>query len=274
MAQELGVPVVYDFRSSDVRSGGQGAPLVPIVHQLLANTLPRPLAIVNIGGVANVTYLGTKGEGDMLAFDTGPGNALIDDWALRHTGVPCDRNGELAAHGKVHNDRMQTAIDLPFFRAAPPKSLDRMDFTLDVVSGLGPEDGAATLTALTCEAIVKAAAWMPEPPLRWLVCGGGRHNPVIMQTLQREVAIQHASVLASLDCASSACPSNRWRPADGRATISRPRRLPCLPPAASPACPSAIRRLQACRPRNAAERCARLLWTQNKMEIDLLTRHF
>ena len=251
--------MVYDFRSNDVQCGGQGAPLVPVVHQLLAKSMPRPLAIVNIGGVANVTFLGDKGDDDILAFDTGPGNALIDDWALKHTGIPCDRNGELAIQGKVHEDRIRTAIDLPFFRAVPPKSLDRMDFALDIVSGLGPEDGAATLTALTCKAIVKSAEWMPSTPLRWLVCGGGRHNPVIMQSLRDEVTMRHTNKHSLTQfCPSFACQLIRSSRADGRGTISRPRHLPYSQHAASQVCPSAFLRRQACRRLSAAAFCARL----------------
>jgi len=182
LAKLTGIDVVYDLRAADVEAGGQGAPLVPVYHSALAAKLPqRPLAFLNIGGVANVTWIG--GDGRLIAFDTGPGNALLDDWVLRHTGRPYDANGNLARSGKVHEDVLQQYLMHPHFEQPVPKSLDRNDFTLDLVEGLSPADGAATLAQLTAAAVARSLSWLPEPPVLWLVTGGGRRNKHIMELL-------------------------------------------------------------------------------------------
>lgn len=184
LARRTGLPVVHDFRSADVAAGGEGAPLVPIFHAALALGLERPLAILNIGGVANVTHLGTDGE--LVAFDTGPGNGPLDDWVLRHTGEGFDRDGALAGAGRVDQAVLGRLLGHSYFARSAPKSLDRLDFAMSLAaSGLdacSPADGAATLVAFTAGAV--AAAPLPEPPRRWLVCGGGRHNPTIMGALR------------------------------------------------------------------------------------------
>ncbi len=174
--------VVYDFRSADVAAGGQGAPLVPLFHAAMAASLPKPLLIVNIGGVANITWLGA--DGAILACDTGPGNGPLDDWALRHTGAAFDKNGALAASGHVQHDRLAQLLSHPYFALPAPKSLDRLTFSTLVAQateGLNPGDGAATLAAFTVAAIAGTA--LPERPRQVLVCGGGRKNPVIMAGL-------------------------------------------------------------------------------------------
>lgn len=186
LAALTGIDVVYDLRSADVAAGGQGAPLVPAYHQALAAGLPRPLAVVNIGGVANVTWL--PEAGGPIAFDTGPGNGPIDDWAARVTGAPCDRDGALAAAGRPDEARLARWLADPWFAKPAPKSLDRGDFRGLDVDDLSPADGAATLTAFTARSIAKAAAQLPAPPLRWLVTGGGRRNPVLMAMLAAAVA--------------------------------------------------------------------------------------
>ncbi|NWH09003.1 MAG: anhydro-N-acetylmuramic acid kinase [Alphaproteobacteria bacterium] len=185
LARTLGIPVAFDFRTRDVAAGGEGAPLVPLYHQALAETLRRPgeaLAILNIGGVANVTYL--DAQGGVLAFDTGPGNAPIDDWVMRHLGVPVDANGAHAARGRVDETIVARLLLHPWFQEAPPKSLDRQDFTSAPVEGLSLEDGAATLTAFTAASVAAARAHMAAAPARWIVCGGGRHNPSLMKALR------------------------------------------------------------------------------------------
>lgn len=182
LARLIGINVVNDFRNADVAAGGQGAPLVPLFHQALARDLPKPLAILNIGGVANVTWLGAGGA--ISAFDTGPGNALIDDWVSRHRGRPFDQDGALAARGEVREPILRAALAHPYFALKPPKSLDRNAFAVLDLEPLSPEDGAATLVALTAVSVRRALDHLPAAPLRWLVCGGGRHNPAIMAALR------------------------------------------------------------------------------------------
>ena len=181
LARETGIDVVADFRSADVAAGGQGAPLAPAFHAALATTLDKPVAFLNIGGVANVTWIGP--EGALIAFDTGPGNALIDDWALRQTGVPVDCDGRLAAVGRIDEAVLSALLAHRYFEAPPPKSLDRGDFDPSPVAGLAAADGAATLTAFTAAAVECAVPLLPAPPRRWIVCGGGRHNPTLMRML-------------------------------------------------------------------------------------------
>jgi anhydro-N-acetylmuramic acid kinase len=182
LAAETGIDVVCDFRSADVAAGGQGAPLVTVFHAALSAGLERPLAVLNIGGVSNVTWIGASG--DLLAFDTGPGNAPIDDWALRHTGTAVDRDGALARSGKVDRAILDRLLAHPYFAQRPPKSLDRNSFDLSQVNSLGTADGAATLTAFTTGAVHRASTHFPAAPRRWIVCGGGRHNPAILQGLR------------------------------------------------------------------------------------------
>ena len=179
-------PVVYELRALDVAEGGQGAPLVPVYHQALTSKLAqRPLAIVNIGGVCNVTWIGRDAR--LLAFDAGPGNALIDDWMLKHTGMAFDNGGEAAARGTVHEDILTNCLIDPFFALMPPKSLDRNKFFPDICDGLGVDDGAATLSALTASAIAKAREHMPEEPALWIIAGGGRRNKTIMRFMAERV---------------------------------------------------------------------------------------
>jgi anhydro-N-acetylmuramic acid kinase len=182
LAGLTGIDVVCDFRSADVAAGGQGAPFAPLYHAARAVGLEKPIAVLNIGGVANVTWIG-PGAGEILAFDTGPGNALIDDWALGHSGRPVDLDGALAAAGQADRAFVERFLAHAFFDRAPPKSLDRDDFTAFVPTGLSPADGAATLTAMTAAAAARAAEHFPQPVGRWLVCGGGRRNPVLMAAL-------------------------------------------------------------------------------------------
>ena len=189
LARMTGIDVVNDFRSTDVKAGGQGAPLVPLYHAALARGTPlaRPLAVVNIGGVANVTYI----NGDyVLAFDTGPGNAPIDDWMHRHTAVPVDRNGDFARTGNVNDAALDAMLANPFFDRAPPKSLDRLDFGVAAVEALSPADGAATLTAFTAASIARAREHFPEPAATWVICGGGRHNTTLMDMLRARINAQ------------------------------------------------------------------------------------
>lgn len=196
LARLTGIDVVNDFRSADVKAGGQGAPLVPLYHAALLRKradIATPVVMVNIGGVSNVTYVG---DNTILAFDTGPGNAPIDDWAHRHTGKPVDEGGALARAGRVDDAVLSKMLENEFFARLPPKSLDRMDFSTDAVSGLSAEDGAATLTAFTAASIAKAREHFPEPATSWIVCGGGRHNFTLMDALRARV---NALVLSAED---------------------------------------------------------------------------
>ncbi len=189
LARLTGIDVVNDFRSADVKAGGEGAPLVPLFHAALvgeAKGLTPPVVVANIGGVANVTYVGRE---QILAFDTGPGNAPIDDWAHRHTGKPVDEDGVLAKRGRVNEDALARMLAHAFFDRTPPKSLDRLDFTAKEVEGLSPEDGAATLTAFTAAALARAREHFPEPATTWIICGGGRHNPALMDQLRKRLNV-------------------------------------------------------------------------------------
>jgi anhydro-N-acetylmuramic acid kinase len=182
LAKLTGIRVVNDFRSADMSAGGEGAPLAPVFHRALAADLAKPVAMLNIGGVSNVTWIG---EGDaLIAFDTGPGNALIDDWAMRHTGEPVDRDGALAKSGRVDEAAVARFLTNPYFARPAPKSLDRDAFKRFSLDGMSAGDGAATLTAITAASVAAGIERLPEPPARWLVCGGGRHNPVLMAALR------------------------------------------------------------------------------------------
>ncbi|MDX2309176.1 MAG: anhydro-N-acetylmuramic acid kinase [Hyphomicrobium sp.] len=193
LAELSGLPVVYDLRSRDMAAGGQGAPLVPVYHRAVtADRMERPLAVVNIGGVANVTWIGR--DGTLIAFDTGPGSALIDDWMQKRVGVAFDENGATAAKGKVHDDVLRFCLSHSFFSLPPPKSLDRNAFIWDIVDWMSLEDGAATLTALTVAGLARARQHMPEQPEVWIICGGGRKNRTIMTGLAG--AVENAVVPA------------------------------------------------------------------------------
>jgi anhydro-N-acetylmuramic acid kinase len=184
LAWRTGVAVACDFRSADVAAGGQGAPLVPVFHAALARGLARPIAVLNIGGVANVTWIGA--DGALVAFDTGPGNGPLDDWAARHTGARFDADGALARAGTPDPVVLARLLAHPYFARPAPKSLDRLDFAAALaasgVDALAPADGAATLVAFTAEAAARAP--LPSPPRRWLIAGGGRRNPAIMAALR------------------------------------------------------------------------------------------
>ncbi len=188
LARNLDIDVVYDFRSADVAAGGQGAPLVPLYHQALVRNLADkggPLAVLNIGGIANLTWLDIASDG-IAAFDTGPGNCLIDDWCLQKTGMPIDRDGALAARGDVNALALAELMRAPQISAPPPKSLDRLAFDLSPVAALSPEDGAATLAAFTAAATASAVRHLKTPPSRWIICGGGRHNRTLMALLAQQ----------------------------------------------------------------------------------------
>lgn len=183
LARRTGRPVVHDMRAADVAAGGEGAPLAPVYHRALAAKLAeRPVAFVNIGGVANMTWIGA-GD-DIAAFDTGPGNALIDDWCERHLGEPFDRDGALAAKGVLDAKAFMTLALHPYFEKPIPKSLDRNAFDVSCLDGLSPADGAATLVHFTATSIARAAGRFAERPKLYVICGGGRKNPSLMKEIR------------------------------------------------------------------------------------------
>jgi len=194
LAGHTGIAVVNDFRAADVKAGGEGAPLVPLYHAAMLARARRheTVAILNIGGVANVTWVSFGQDGEdpkIVAFDTGPGNAMLDDWAQIHTGKPCDEDGNLAARGISHEEVVVGLMASPYFDERPPKTLDRDDFNIQSVRGLSSEDGAATLTDFIVESVVSAQSHFPAPPEAWYVCGGGRLNPTLMRRLRRRMPV-------------------------------------------------------------------------------------
>ncbi len=195
LAELAQVDVVYDLRAADLAAGGQGAPLAPVYHRALLGSRPeRPIAVLNIGGVANVTFIG---YGALIAFDTGPGNALLDDFMAARTGEPCDRDGAVAARGRVDEALEHQLISHPYFKTLPPKSLDRHAFTpagAGCTAEPGPgldrlslADGAATLAAFTASAVARAREHFPEEPQLWIVSGGGRRNRTLMRMIAARV---------------------------------------------------------------------------------------
>ncbi|MEO0911521.1 MAG: anhydro-N-acetylmuramic acid kinase [Pseudomonadota bacterium] len=192
LSESLGRTVVWDFRTADVLSGGEGAPLVPVFHFAAAKMaeLEGYVAILNIGGVANVTWLDAGAEvadspDALLAFDTGPGNALINDFMAARRDMGMDRDGALAAEGVPDEGIVARLLTHPYFTKPPPKSLDRDAFrhALDALRPLSDADGAATLTALTAASIAASTRHMPHPPDRWLITGGGRQNATLMRMI-------------------------------------------------------------------------------------------
>jgi anhydro-N-acetylmuramic acid kinase len=187
LADLTGLPVVFDMRAEDMRHGGQGAPLVPAYHAALARSLPSglarfPVVLVNIGGISNISYV--PEHGDPIAFDTGPGNGLIDQWVAREAGVSFDADGAIAGKGTTVREVVSRYLAKPFFAQGGPKSLDRSDFTLAEAEGLNVADGARTLAAVSAAAILKSTEHLPEKPKLWIICGGGRKNPHIMADLK------------------------------------------------------------------------------------------
>jgi anhydro-N-acetylmuramic acid kinase len=189
LARTLGMPVAWDMRAADVAAGGQGAPLVPVYHRALAEAaqLDLPAAVLNIGGVANITFL--PEHGDPIAFDTGPGNALLDDLMLERTGTAMDRDGATAARGTVNEPVLQRLLDHPYFVKPAPKSLDRNDFSRGPVADLSTADAAATLTAFTAASVARSLDLVPQRPTKIIVCGGGASNPTLMKMLAQRCGV-------------------------------------------------------------------------------------
>ena len=199
LAEQSGIDVVFDLRQNDMEHGGQGAPLAPVYHRALAGKLPEPhrslapVSFVNIGGISNVTFI----DEDLIAFDSGPGNGLLDQWMQRHRGVNYDKGGKISGSGQVDRAAVAEFLDRRYFADPPPKSLDRGDFTLSSVEHLSLEDGARTLCRMSAEAVVCAAKHLPHTPALWVICGGGRHNPVIMADLKDLASRSGSQVIAA-----------------------------------------------------------------------------
>ena len=198
LANALGVPVVWDFRSDDVAMGGEGAPLAPFFHFACAKWFgaDAPLCFLNLGGVGNLTYIDPSFDrpedaGALLAFDTGPANAPVNDLMQARLGLAMDTDGALAAQGQVETGALELFLAEPYFAKMPPKSLDRNDFAemIGLVGELSDADAAATLLGMCAAGVVQGMEHCPTPPSRVLVTGGGRHNPVLMDMLR-----------AGLDC--------------------------------------------------------------------------
>jgi anhydro-N-acetylmuramic acid kinase len=192
LARHLGIPVVYDFRAADIAAGGEGSPLVPVFHRAMVRMLdrPHPVAVLNLGGVANVTFV----DGDeLVAFDVGPGNALIDDFVRLRSGQNLDTDGRMAAAGKADEEAIARVLAHPYFRRRPPKSLDRNELRRWVaeeghLARMSIEDGVATLTGITVAAIAAMPALLPRVPLTWIAAGGGTRNPTLMRMLAQHLA--------------------------------------------------------------------------------------
>jgi anhydro-N-acetylmuramic acid kinase len=183
LAEGLGLPVAFDFRTADVAAGGQGAPLAPVYHAALAHWsgLKAPVAALNLGGVGNVTLIAA--DGTLEAYDTGPANGMIDLLVQARTDARCDEGGALARAGRVHAGVLAGYLAHPYFHTRGPKSLDRFDFSLAPVADLSTEDAAATLTAFAAEAVAIGLRGLSQKPSQVIVCGGGRHNPVLMEAI-------------------------------------------------------------------------------------------
>ena len=186
----LGCKVVYDFRSADIRAGGQGAPLAAAYHSALlrAAGATGDMAVLNLGGVANITWW--DGADQLVAFDTGPANAPLNDFVKSKGLGDMDRDGRLGRAGTVDEVRLARLLQHPYLSAPYPKSLDRFDFTAAMAEGLGPEDGAALLTAFTASAVGRALDLLPRRPKKRVVSGGGRHNPTLMAMLATRARVE------------------------------------------------------------------------------------
>ena len=207
LADQTGIDVIHDLRARDMQHGGQGAPLVPVYHRALSKNLPDtvfkdsksrwPVAFVNIGGIANVTWISARGS--MIAFDTGPGNALIDQWVQHKAGIPYDQAGAIASEGHIIAEMADAYLQAGFFSRPAPKSLDRNDFLPPDPASASLEDGARTLAHVTARSILMAADHLPKPPVVWIICGGGRHNAAIMHDLRDLAAGTGTRVVSAED---------------------------------------------------------------------------
>jgi anhydro-N-acetylmuramic acid kinase len=199
LARETGIDVVYDMRANDMVHGGQGAPLIPAYHAALAAGLSgatgKAVVFVNIGGISNITFIGAGGA--IVAFDSGPGNTLIDQWVEAHAGIPYDQGGMIASEGRVDPGLAERYLNHAFFTDPVRRSLDRNDFRPPEGPDASLEDGARTLAHVTAAAILRSARHLPERPKLYVVCGGGRLNRVIMGDLAALAETEAAEVVTA-----------------------------------------------------------------------------
>ncbi|TCT21585.1 anhydro-N-acetylmuramic acid kinase [Thermomonas haemolytica] len=237
IAERCGLPVVADFRRRDVAAGGHGAPLVPAFHAAVLHAADEDRAVLNLGGIANLTLL--PAHGDVRGFDTGPANGLMDAWCLRHTGQPFDAGGRFAAQGRVDPALLARLLAEPWFALAPPKSTGRDQFHLDWVEaalagGESPADVQATLLALTVRTVADALHATQPATSRVIVCGGGVHNPLLMAALADAMpaATIESSALHGLDPDFVEAMAFAWLAREHLA--GRPGNLPAVTGAAGP----------------------------------------
>ncbi len=232
MAQETGMDVVCDFRSADMKAGGQGAPLAPLYHQAIFEGHERPVAVLNLGGVGNVSYIG---KDRLMAFDTGPANALMDDFCARHFGQEFDVNGAIARSGKADKAAVDTFLAHDYFKKAPPKSLDRNDFA-DVLERLptDPEDAMATLAVCSAAAVVAGMKHLPRGPQEWYVCGGGRKNRFMMELLKDMLAPAPVKAIEEIGFDGDAIEAQAFAYLAVRAKLGLPLSLPSTTGVAEP----------------------------------------
>jgi anhydro-N-acetylmuramic acid kinase len=198
LARETGIATVYDMRANDMVHGGQGAPLVPAYHAALATNIGNakmPVCFVNIGGISNLTYVGA--DGMVIAYDSGPGNTLIDQWVEAHAGIPFDQGGMIASEGHVVSELAERYLASPFFTTAKRRSLDRNDFLPPQGRDAELADGARTLAYVAAASIIKSAGHLPVTPALYVICGGGRLNRVIMRDLAQLAAEHRATVISA-----------------------------------------------------------------------------
>ncbi|MBQ4471642.1 MAG: anhydro-N-acetylmuramic acid kinase [Alphaproteobacteria bacterium] len=188
IARALKVPVVHHFVKEDLNAGGVGSPLLTTFWEAICKKLGKPLAVIGLGGVSHIVYIGPMGE--LVGFDIGQGLSLLDRWVVRHTGQELDFNGILGAKGQTNERVLRALLQTPFLLKKPPKSVQKVDFieALEQVEGLSPEDGAATLTDFVVHSIIEAQKFLPETPAQWICIGGGTYNPTLMLKLSQNLS--------------------------------------------------------------------------------------
>ncbi len=232
MAKALGIDTVNDFRSADMKAGGQGAPLVPLYHQAIMAQHDKPVCVLNLGGVANVTYVGAD---QLVAFDCGPANSMMDDYMRARLDREFDENGEIAACGQIDRDVVSAFLEHPFFKMKPPKSLDRDEFSVMMESlPKYPEDAMATLAMMSAAAVVASLEHFPQAPAQWFVCGGGRQNGFLMQLLSDMLEPAELRPIEAAGCNGDAIEAECFAYLAVRSKLGLPLSLPSTTGVAAP----------------------------------------